>query len=245
MVAPAIDPIHYTASYQLAADQIRRAIELGTYLPGERLPPSRELARQLGISVATLREAIRGLIDEELVEMRRGPKGGLVVLDRPRSPRLGKRALERRLAEAAEILDYREAVECHTARLAATRRGDADLEEMRSALGEMGELIKSPDTHGSVPPFNRADGRFHRAIAEATGNELLAAAAEDARVRLFVAVAASLHDLVPDANDQHAEILRAIERGRPEPAARAMAAHIDVTRRGIRKIVESAGRKRR
>src|SRR5882724_1740714 len=78
-----IEPIAYKSSYRLAAEQIRRALELGTYLPGDRLPPSREFAYQLGISVTTLREAVRGLIDEGLLEMRRGPKGGLVVLPQP------------------------------------------------------------------------------------------------------------------------------------------------------------------
>src|SRR5207247_10534518 len=73
-VPQSIDPIDYKSSFRLAADQIRRAIDLGTYLPGERLPPSRELAFQLGISVATLREAVRGLIDEGLVELRRGDR---------------------------------------------------------------------------------------------------------------------------------------------------------------------------
>jgi GntR family transcriptional repressor for pyruvate dehydrogenase complex len=243
MPAPPIDPIHYTPSYQLAADQIRRAIELGTYVPGDRLPPSRDLAQQLGISVATLREAIRGLLDEGLVEMRRGPKGGLVVLRRPQLSR-SKRVLNARLAEAEEILDFREAVECHAARLAATRRTDADLERLQEAMDRMTELMERPEDRAQVPLFNRADAQFHRAIAAAARNELLGAAVDDGRLRMFVAIGAALRHLAPDANDMHDDILREIRRGRAEPAARAMAAHIQVTREGARRMVQSAPRSR-
>src|SRR5262245_11992982 len=128
-----IDPIRYAASYRLAADQIRRAIELGTYVPGDRLPASRELARQLGISVATLREAVRGLIDEGIVEMRRGPKGGLVVLPPAPNGRHGRGTTKALLAELELTLEFRDAVEPYACALAARRRSKADLARLEAS----------------------------------------------------------------------------------------------------------------
>src|SRR5262245_32502376 len=135
-MAETIDPIHYRSSYRLAAEQIRRAIELGTYLPGDRLPPSREFAFQLGISVATLREAVRGLIDEGLLEMRRGPKGGLVVLPQPRTSRR-RRASKAALAELDKLLELRKAVEGEAASLAAERRSESDLRRLEKSFDAM------------------------------------------------------------------------------------------------------------
>jgi GntR family transcriptional repressor for pyruvate dehydrogenase complex len=53
-----MEPIQARSTHDLVVDRLRRAIHLGTYLPGDRLPPERELAMQFGVSRVTVREAL-------------------------------------------------------------------------------------------------------------------------------------------------------------------------------------------
>jgi len=237
-VPQTIDPIRFKSSSRLAADQIRRAIDLGTYLPGERLPPSRELAFQLGISVATLREAVRGLIDEGLVEMRRGPKGGLVVRPHPRERRR-RRISKAALAELEQILELRKAVEAEVAQLAAQRRTDEDLAHLQRIYDAMTTEIEKPEDGLRAARFIRSDFEFHSAIARAARSPLLAATVEDTRVRMFATLAGTLLPLTREAHDGHDAILRAIRRRRPEAAAAAARRHIDITRLDAHRAVTS------
>jgi len=229
-----IDPISYRSSYRLAAEQIRRAIELGTYLPGDRLPASRELAFQLGISVATLREAVRGLIDEGLLEMRRGPKGGLVVLPQPRTSRR-RRASKAAIVELDKVLELRKAVEGEAARLAAERRTDSDLKRLERSFDTMaGEVDRNTEDPLQLARFNRADAEFHADIARAAGNDLFLPVIEDTRLRMYTALGVNSGTLSPDAHSGHEEILDTIRRGRPEAAAKAAREHIERTRERVR-----------
>lgn len=229
-MAAQISPIAYKSSYRLVSDQIRRALELGTYLPGERLPPSREFAFQLGVSVTTLREAVRGLIDDGLLEMRRGPQGGLVVLPQPRARR--RRISKAVLKEVGAVLELRRALEGEAALLAAERRTEEDLERLQAAFDAMEEEITAPEDPLRAARFNRADAQFHAAITQAAGNEPLAEMAEESRLRMFTAIGVPLHaeSLTVGAHQGHAAILAEIRRGRPGPAERAIRRHLDMTR---------------
>src|SRR6185503_9449014 len=73
-------------AYTVAADHVRRAIHLGEYKPGDKFPPERQHAEQLGISRVTMREAIRTLAAEGYIEVRRGATGGVTVLDQKQEP---------------------------------------------------------------------------------------------------------------------------------------------------------------
>lgn len=231
-----IAPIQYKTSYRLAADRIRRAIELGTYLPGERLPPSREFAYQLGISVAALREAVRGLIDEGLLEMRRGPKGGLVVLRRPQVQR--RRISKAALAEVDQLIELRKAVEGEAARLAAERRTEKDLAGLQKLIDTMTEEVDGPESELSGARFNRADTEFHTGVARAARNELFVPVIEDTRVRLFASIGVILGPLTHKLNAGHVELIEEIRRQRPDAAADVMRRHIESTREDAYELVK-------
>ncbi len=234
-----IDPIHYKSSYTLAAERIRRAIELGTYLPGDQLPPSREFAYQLGISVATLREAVRGLIDAGFLEMRRGSQGGLVVLPQKRDGR--QKVTKAALFELEQLIELRRAVEGESARLAAERRSDADLARIEGAFETMSALLDEPDDDGlRLARFTRADSEFHGHVARASGNELLLPVIEDTRARLFIALGLAVRELTPDLHRGHKEILSEIRRGRAEAASKAMRRHLEIAREYGVKLVSPA-----
>jgi DNA-binding FadR family transcriptional regulator len=72
-------------AYAVVVEHLRRAIHLGQYGPGDKFPPERQLAEQLGVSRLTLRGAIRVLEGEGYVETRRGSTGGVTVLGSRRS----------------------------------------------------------------------------------------------------------------------------------------------------------------
>ena len=73
---PVMERVELSPAYELVVECIRRAIHIGTYIPGDKLPPERLLAEHLGVSRTTLREAVRVLASEGYVESRRGAHGG-------------------------------------------------------------------------------------------------------------------------------------------------------------------------
>ncbi|GAB2810698.1 GntR family transcriptional regulator [Actinocorallia aurea] len=193
---------------------------------GERLPPERELARSLGISRVTLREAIRVLTEEGYVESRRGRTGGTFVLYRPRAPEAGDlaRVAAGRTAELRDALVFRMAVETGAAtHLAATGLASEDTERLVAALHAVNEAAPSD--------YRRLDVRFHLTIAELTGSPLLAAACAEARLRVTDLLNAIpvLRPNIAHAAVQHAAIVAAILARDPAGAHRAMAEHLDGT----------------
>src|SRR5579862_3253567 len=122
-----ITPIEHASVYELVVEQLRGAIHMGTYAPGEKLPTERELAQRLQVSRLSVREAVRVLEGEGYVETRRGATGGIVVLDRGiEEQRIGPYIREM-LPQIVEIFEFRSAVEPEAARLAALRRTDEQL----------------------------------------------------------------------------------------------------------------------
>src|SRR5712692_7888499 len=110
-----IERVAHSPVYGLIVDQLRRAIHIGTFIPGDKLPPERELSKQLGVSRTTVREAIRVLEGEGYVETRRGATGGLTVRERKLPDARLRQIVRERLGELEELLDFREANECAAA----------------------------------------------------------------------------------------------------------------------------------
>lgn len=226
-----IEPVVQVAAYELVVDQLRKAVHLGTFAPGDRLPSERDLAKQLGVSRVTVREAIRVLETQGYVESRRGATGGLIVLDQQQTREEVKRRLREEWDKFENILDFRLANECAAARIVARRHAEVDLRRIRSTLSEMRE--------GNVlAQLRRADSTFHLAIAEATRNPLLREAVETGRTTMFLpADALSFEVVFGNSMEDHRRILTAIEGSDPEGAAAAMQAHIETTRRQLSAIL--------
>src|SRR5215468_5778597 len=101
-------------------DQVARsllaAIRLHEYLPGQRLPPERELCLQLGVNRTALREGLRWLEQQRYVEVRRGKYGGTFVLPPPVAAALEH--LRQSADELRQLFEYRRAIEPAAAALA-------------------------------------------------------------------------------------------------------------------------------
>jgi DNA-binding FadR family transcriptional regulator len=228
-----LDVVRRPASHELVLEQVRRAIQLGRFDAGTRLPSERELAQQFGVSRTTVREAIRVLLGEGLVEVRRGRNGGAVVI----SPRASReeiaRHLSQRLAELEIVIDFRLTVEPASARLAAQRRTPEDITRLRPLIASMNHLVIDPDAARTPSRFFAVDSDFHHCIAEATGNPMLVAAVDDVRARLFTPIGGIFLALHPSANELHHELFHAIEASDAETAESTMRQHITLTRAAL------------
>lgn len=148
------------------SSMLERILLQGAVPAGGRLPGERELAAQLGVSRASVREAMHELVLKGLVERR--PGRGTVALDTDGS-RLGDRLLGVMAAESRDlrsILDFREAIEPPITSRAALRATPADLRNLRAAVADM-------ERAGSRADYAARDRRFHQLVAHATHNPLL------------------------------------------------------------------------
>ena len=149
--------------YRQIADQITALIEKGEYAAGQRLPPERDLARQLGVSRPSVREALIALEVEGYVEVRVG--SGVYVA----GPHAGATAQPLPADSGPfELIKARWLIESECAALAAKGATKAQVRAIEDALDQMeGEREK-----GTMPLSS--DRLFHLRIAEASGNSALA-----------------------------------------------------------------------
>jgi DNA-binding FadR family transcriptional regulator len=151
--------------YRQIAEQVRLLIGSGEFAAHERLPAERDLARQLGVSRPTVREALIALEVEGWVEVRCG--SGVYAMARPApvcAPLAAQTAAE---WGPLELIRARRVVEGETAALAAALAKRRDLAAIRQAIESMEQ-----DAQDKVPPL-AGDRAFHGAIVQASGNSVL------------------------------------------------------------------------
>jgi DNA-binding FadR family transcriptional regulator len=226
----ALQPV---SGYQAVAGFLRREMALGRVRPGDRLPPERRLAEQLGVSRETLRQALRILEGSGQITITRGASGGAIVQDAALDPRLIREEVRTRSAEIGDLTEFRAIVESGGAALAAARRSDADLEAMALAQDDLAAAVTKAESR-------IADTDFHLALAEASGNAFVRDAVEEARVRMFEPVDLMSFDFVKESSwHAHEQILDAVRRGDAAAADAAMRAHLATTREEFTRVVES------
>lgn len=207
-------------------EQLATAIRLGVYPKGTVLPSERDLAEQMTVSRATLREAIAALRSAGLVETTRGRGGGTVVKRVPTAKKARTKAsIVRRNAELLDSLVFRGIVEPGAAGLAAGRDLDPELRERLRAFA-----IEAEDAQGT-PAYRQCDSRLHLAIAAATGSELMMAAVTKVQADLdeLLQGIPVLHVNIGHSTTQHNAIVNAILAGNARKASRVMTQHCDDT----------------
>jgi GntR family transcriptional repressor for pyruvate dehydrogenase complex len=151
-----------------AAQQIVRDIEKKALQPGQMLSPERVMLEEFGIGRGTLREALRFLEFQGVVELKPGPKGGPVV-QTPDPSILASTTmllLQFRHAPFRVIIEARIALEPVTAEYAAERITPDQLKELRQSVDDLEESLDD------LPRFLEASRLFHELIASASGNAL-------------------------------------------------------------------------
>jgi len=184
------------------------------------------LARELHMSRTPIREAIRQLATEGIVES--VPRYGTVV-------RVPNRQ------ELAELFDIREALESYAVAQAAEATADGDLALLRRLCDEMRAVEQELRTSGrpaldasQLRRFLAADITFHLVLLRAAGNQRMAKIVADGRLFLRIfSTQRQVHDLrvLTSAHGFHRRILQAIEQHDPEHARRRMIEHIRLSKK--------------
>jgi len=209
------------------ASHILEQISEGTLEPGDRLPPQRQLARQLGIGLSSLREALHALEMVGIVEVKRGKGTFITRYSTPATAKGLRWALVGPSGKLGELLEVRGMFETEVAALAAERATEENIHELDRLLSNIREAV----SQGDRPLFEELDVRFHVAIAEATQNKMAARL-----VSILYALVADVFHEIPYTEEQlesHREVASAIARGDPEAARRAVRALVQAVSRAV------------
>ncbi|MEV7671416.1 MULTISPECIES: FCD domain-containing protein [unclassified Streptomyces] len=219
-LTPVLRPVRAGNGFEEALEQILQVVRLGLVPDGERLPAERELADRMGISRVTLREVLKVLQEQGLVESRRGRYGGTFVLPRVRTG--DEDELRRRIAsvDMEDTLRFREVLEVGAAGLCAAHGLDAaGAGRLRSALAA---------THDApLGDYRRQDTLLHLTLAELSGSPTLTAQ--------YAAVRATVNDLLDcipllvrnleHSQHQHTALVEAVLDGDADAAREVMREH--------------------
>jgi GntR family transcriptional repressor for pyruvate dehydrogenase complex len=214
-----IDRVPRQRLYEQIVGQLLAHITSASLRPGDRLPAERVLAGQLGVSRASLAQALVALEVLGVVSVRHGD--GAVIIEHP-GERQVVTALQAHRDRLPEVLEARAALEVKLAALAAERRTEVDLQAIDEALEQMARDVEAGGRGVE------GDERFHAAVTAAGHSSLLA--------KLMAEISDLIRDSRleslsqpgrPDASLQgHRRIARAIREQDPAAAAAAMEAHI-------------------
>jgi GntR family transcriptional repressor for pyruvate dehydrogenase complex len=233
------------------SDQIVQQLETmlleGSFKPGDRLPPERQLAEQLGVSRPSLREAIQKLAARGLLVSRQG--GGTYVTARldnsfaePWQEMLGKHPELHR-----DVLEFRRMLEGTVAQMAAERATEAD----RAHIGKLYAQMEAAHAKADLDVTSKIDVLFHQALADAAHNALF--------THLSSSLLNMLHGHVHDniANlfavgtvaeqllDQHRAVWLAVQARQGLQAKAAAEAHIDFIDHTLSQMREASVRRER
>lgn len=213
-------PVPRPRLYEQVAQQILAWVRDSGLEVGDRLPPERDLAARLGVSRATVSQALVAMEVVGVVHVRHGD--GAVLIDSSGASKVVE-ALRRHAQQLPDIIEAREALETKLAALAAVRRTEADLARIDAALANMGHDIEAGGRGVE------GDEAFHAAVTVAGHSPLLE--------RLM----SEISDLIKETRieslsqpgrpheslEGHRAIATAIRDQNPDAAAAAMRAHVD------------------
>lgn len=219
---PGIQPITRRALHEQVAGSLRELILDGKIVRGEALPPERVLAKQFGVSRATVREALRALHLWGLIEVRQG--GGTFArvpsIEHITTPLATIIEHNRQLQD--ELMDARLIVEPAICWLAAQRRTQSDLDTIEAILARQRRRVEQGDV------AVEEDSAFHLALAGATHNQVVPRLVATINDLLLESRLRSLR--TPDrprrSLEGHLRIAAELRAGNAEAARQAMHDHV-------------------
>lgn len=226
-------PIKSPQLYKYVATQIKDRIISGDLETGDRLPPEQGLAEQFEVSRTVVREAIKALEREGLVEVQQGR--GTYVTDGTSTAFKESFALMMSMGSDqifADLVEVRALLEPGIVAMAASRATEEDNEILEQAVATMEASLDDPET------FVRADSAFHMALAKATKNELI--------VKMIEPIVDLLHEMRVSISEtpaglqrgqyHHMRILAAVKSRDPEAARQAMLLHMEQIQEDINPV---------
>jgi len=213
-------------TYTEITRRLHAMIEAGNLTPGDRLPPERQLAVLFEVSRNSLREVIKSLEQQGVLESRPGAGTFIAATSPADLARHFEEIFARERHRLEDIFELRLLLEPRIAHLAAQRISTPVLEQLRELVDNHERALLENDA------FHDIDQSFHDAIALATGNQSI------------VKLMERMHDLLDESRDEtlqsrarcrmslkdHQRILEALRAGDAEAACRAMTEHLTHTR---------------
>jgi DNA-binding FadR family transcriptional regulator len=196
---------------EAAIAEIRGEIASGHWKVGEKIPSEAQLAESLGMSRLSVREAVRALVHTGLLTTRQGAGTFVTATDE------SSVAIGRMLDSVADrdIAEVRRGLDVLAARLAASRRTDADLEGLHEVAARRALAFAA----GELEAFADADVEFHLRVAQASHNQLLSDLYRNLREALHEVIVAD--HMQHSTASAHADLLNAIAAGDSSAAAAA------------------------
>ncbi len=155
---------------EMVAAHLRRQIVTGELREGDALKPETELMEQFGVSRPTLREAFRILESEQVIQIRRGARGGARVMlpDIDAAARYAGTLLQYRRTTLADVHEARVQLESAAVAILARKRSVADLRKLDEMVAEGERVLDDP-----VAFSQRYDLEFHRLLMSLAGNQTM------------------------------------------------------------------------
>jgi DNA-binding GntR family transcriptional regulator len=205
---PVFEQVPHKSLREMALSAIRQAILRGDLKPGQRLMES-EIARQMGVSRAPVREALRQLETE-----------GLVVSEAHR----GAFVAELSAKDVSEICALRAAVESMAARIVTEQASPETLAELQQAVADMAQAADE----GDLPRLAALDLSFHEMLCRASGNSRLLDTWLNmtSLIRTFIDLTHTLYLPADELVRLHTEVIEHIQNRRADEAGQALARHI-------------------
>jgi GntR family transcriptional regulator, transcriptional repressor for pyruvate dehydrogenase complex len=224
-----VRPLQEGSMTEEVVTQVREMIQHGKLRSGDRLPPERELAKQLGISRASLRPGLRSLAATGILTTRHG--SGTYIANGP--PVLDSEPLSMLAAlhgfTTDKMFEARRLVEVAVAGLAAQHATDDQLRAMSEEITETYAALDNPQEY-LVHDFG-----FHRAVAAASGNPILATLMEMIADILYQRRCKTISHSggLKESVEMHRKIYRAIRAGNADAARAAMCEHLTIAERSF------------
>lgn len=232
MSNPMFTELQTTRIYEKIILQIRNLIKEGKLKPNDRLPAERDLAKTLGCSRTSLREACRVLESEGLIISKPGGGRFIQKVDQRVPVNVCFNPVD--ILEKSAVIHFietREALEPNIAAFASERAEEKDIAKMENALKAMEEELKNPDEKVD------ADSNFHLALAEATQNFVFVSLMETnlSMYRPVRKQTLQSADRYEQSLAEHRAILNAVKQKDKQAAVDAMNVHLRHIRENVLK----------
>jgi DNA-binding FadR family transcriptional regulator len=235
-------PLPSKRVFEQVADQIRKLIMAGVFTAGDKLPPEKELAVHFNVGRAALREALRVLEGEGLIQVKQGSEGGSFI-NRPNLLTTPKSVIDNLISKIkpSHIREMRSALELGMLPAVLQRITNQDIKRLEKTIADAGKIIED----GEVPSWDISV--FHLQIARASKNPLY-------EVVLSSMVNVSLHVLSRGENrrdwlgahlQQHKDILEGLRQRDFEQTRKALENHIGTITDNMQKAINGKKAKRK
>ncbi len=233
----ALVPVRVSTAVDEVVDRLVTAMALGEFVPGQRLPAERELARLLGVSRGTVTEALGRLRAAGVVEVRRGRTGGSFVQEswNELSAAAVSRTLVPHRSELEQLCDLRCRWEEVVARTAAERRTQKQARQLGAALLAFEQARSLEEQHA-------ADIGLHDGVLAAARNAQMAVLSRDllAKVAVGTPIEPFERKFYRRALTEHTSLVEAVVDGRVDDAGAIARKHFTMSARTLRAVMARA-----